>query len=101
MIVSALYGTPFLRKYPDFIRVVTTLSEPPRPPPPAKNPPTTGADRSQLATEPPCQSPPGVRGAPKAIVRVCVPASLSILSVWSSVQLIRTRVGRRINAATP
>src|SRR5262249_14332125 len=56
---SPLYGTPFLRRYPDFIFVVTTLSEPPRAPPPGKNPaPKGGVDRSQLAAETPCQSPP-------------------------------------------
>src|SRR4029453_14649642 len=37
--VSALYGTPFLRRYPGFRPVVTTFSDPPRGAGPGKMPP--------------------------------------------------------------
>src|SRR5207249_7182386 len=51
-VVLALYGTPFFRRYPGFIFVVTTFNDPPGMGPRA--PATT----SHSAIETPCQSPP-------------------------------------------
>src|SRR5258708_36847948 len=83
---SALYGTPFLRRYPGFILVVTTFKEPPGggPPRPA---PITLACLSQVAIETPCQSPPWLCEGLKPRIRVWVPASVSSFRLSSSCQV--------------
>ena len=58
---------------------------------------------SQAATESPCHcgSPPFHLEPSKWNKRVCVPASVSIFSVWSSAQVTCSRVGRRRIPAAP
>src|SRR5438876_4246361 len=74
---SALYGTPFLRKYPARMWFVTAFNVVPCRPRPGI---------IQRATECPCHvgSPAGGCEAPKWSRRVCVPASVSIRSVFGS-----------------
>src|SRR6266851_626680 len=114
-IAFALYGTPFLRRYPGRMPVVTTVSDPPstggaprRPPPPGSqsaielpchdrgSDPDFGSDPDE------CGSAPEIPGArPKWKRRVCVPASVSMRSVVSSCQVMCSRPGTRIIAGAP
>src|SRR4030095_13916395 len=106
-VVSALEATPLRRSQPPLRLVVTTRSEPPGGGggPPGKLIPNGllgGSVRCQSAAESPCkEGAPDGRPAPKCNRRVCWPLSVSIFSVASSAQEIRTRVGMRIRAAAP
>src|SRR6476659_1988807 len=87
----ALYGTPFLRRYPGFMLVVTTLSDPPR----SCGPPRFGIGDAKMArgwsheaAEDPCSVGAPVGAFPNAKVRVWVPVSVSSFSVLSSCQVM-------------
>src|SRR5207253_3607248 len=98
-------GTPFLRIYPGFIRVVTTLSVAPggapRPGPTPKPAGNSEVGYSQEPVETPCQSLLCPCGGPKRTRRVCVPASVSIFNVVSSCQVMCSRVGSRMTPTAP
>src|SRR5262245_18823369 len=79
----SLYGTPFFRRYPARMFVVTTVSDPARGPAPPGLP---RPPRSHWAADWPCQvgGPADAAGGPNRNRRVCMPASVSTFSVLSS-----------------
>jgi hypothetical protein len=79
---------------------VTTRSEPPRPGPPPRRPPPANC---QFAVETPCHvfSVDAPAARPNAKSRVCVPASVSTLSVVSFSQEMRMRPTLRMMLPAP
>ena len=112
-----LYGTPLRRSQPPVWLVVVTFSEPQRwpgtalPPPRSRNASKAPPARCHSATDVPCSDrAPGADetglgaapgGGANRSSRVCWPASVSIFSVLSSCQLMRSRPGMRIRPPTP
>jgi hypothetical protein len=114
MTTFALYGTPFLRRYPGRTFVVTTRSDPPRfisgGSPPLigsagrRNIGTAARESCHSATESPCHVRVEERAAgppPNRNRRVCMPASVSTFSARSSCQLMRIRPGTLMIAGAP